>query len=894
MKRKIFILLILSINLVGFAQKTPSNVISILQSGNSITLTFNLPTYTIKDTSLYEPYGIAEIFKYIDIDYFGSIDDIGYPQLPQLTVDLSVLYGSSDFQVTSSNVVTQDVTVNRKILPTQEDFEENPNFQMDSSYYNSTGSLYDFTFQLSDPFIVFDENGISFSIFPFTYNPQLNRITILTQATFTISYSISELKSDQSVYSSPVRESYLSSFFENYISQKSYSDFAGRYLIITAPDYESTLANFANYKRNIGFEVNVVNTNTTGSSANNITSYIQAQYNNTATRPDFVLLVGDHADIPASGGNPSGEEKNDPITDLNYARLAGDDYFADVFLGRFSVSSPDDLQNIINKTTYMEMNIHQFEKKAKFLAGSHEGWNSGWMEKQFEKGHNYVIKNTFNPQGFNSQKLYQPSTSAAVNAINDNPLYYIYSGHGWFTHIAGVSFTLSYSSLTIATNSVFPFGFSFACKTGNYAYSETCFGEHWIRAQRGGVAYFGSSVNTMVNSDKAIEKKIFGDAFIDKDHIAAITNLGMKRYWQRFWSWTNRTRTKRYMKAYNLLGDPSLNKNGVKVLTVPVVCGSTTIWLRNPTYIPVTWSVTGDYSLSNQTDTSVVITRTGFSSGRITAELEGLGYVTENLMAYDLSISGPDIVCSTPVTFTLNNLPAGCSVTWSHSGNLSYISGQNTTGYTVKANSILQNLPDSVKATVSGPCGEVVLTHPVSLTTPKGSISHPLVNGQYYVSCMGPNDIATVSVTSHPGVTSHFWVLYNETENFMYLGRDQTTIPFSISGNSPQRVLELTEQIPGCPSVTSRKVIPFCEPFNKLTVSPNPSSSLITISEEEQRGNQHETPWELRLLNQQGVTVLHISIGLPYTTNVSGLQHGLYILHARQGQHVEQHRVLVE
>ncbi len=128
MKRKIFILLILSINLVGFAQKTPSNVISILQSGNSITLTFNLPTYTIKDTSLYEPYGIAEIFKYIDIDYFGSIDDIGYPQLPQLTVDLSVPHGSSDFQVTSSNVVTQDVTVNRKILPTQEDFEENPNF----------------------------------------------------------------------------------------------------------------------------------------------------------------------------------------------------------------------------------------------------------------------------------------------------------------------------------------------------------------------------------------------------------------------------------------------------------------------------------------------------------------------------------------------------------------------------------------------------------------------------------------------------------------------------------------------------------------------------------------------------------------------------------------------
>ncbi len=139
----------------------------------------------------------------------------------------------------------------------------------------------------------------------------MNRITILTQATFTIDYSISELKSGKTAYSSQVRESYLSDFFDNYIVQKHYTDFAGRYLIITAPIYESTLSNFANYKRNIGFEVNVVNTNTTGVIASGIKSYIQTQYNNESTRPDFVLLVGDHEDIPASGGNPSGEEKND-------------------------------------------------------------------------------------------------------------------------------------------------------------------------------------------------------------------------------------------------------------------------------------------------------------------------------------------------------------------------------------------------------------------------------------------------------------------------------------------------------------------------------------------------------------------------------------------------------
>lgn len=556
MKKIYLILLLISCNLFAYSQNIPSSILSVTQSGNSLIITFNLQNYTVKDTSIIDPYGVSETFKFIDLDYFGNIDDIGYPQLPQLTVDLSIPEGASNFQVRTSNQVIQNLTINRRFLPAQEDYESNPNFQINNSYYNSNGSIYNFLSQVSEPYSVFGETGISFSIFPFTYNPQLNKIVVLKQATFTISYSTSIISSRKN-YSSPIKNSYLSDFFENYTYLKSDPNFSGRYLMITAPTYESTLTYFANYKRNLGYEVTVVNTSTTGTTATNIKNYIQTQYDNTSTRPDFVLLVGDHDDIPASGGNPSGDDIDDPITDLNYARLDGDDHFADVFLGRFSVSSPDELQNIINKTIYMEMNIHLFDKKAKFLAGEE---SNGWMENQFENGHDNVITNTFEPEGYSCEKLYQPSTTEAVNAISDNPLFYIYSGHGYFTYMAGGSFSIYNSNIISATNTVFPFVFSFACKTGNFAYSNTCIGEHWIRANnRGGVAYFGSSVNTMVNSDKAIEKKIFGDAFTDNEHIAGITNLGMKRYWKRFWSFSNRKRTKRYMKAYNLLGDPSLN-----------------------------------------------------------------------------------------------------------------------------------------------------------------------------------------------------------------------------------------------------------------------------------------------------------------------------------------------
>lgn len=556
MKKIYFISLLIAWSLIANSQKIPSSILSVTQSGNSLTVTFNLPSYTVKDTSIYDPYSVSELFKFIDLDYFGNIDDIGYPQLSQLTVDYTVPEGASNFQLTTSNQVTQNLTINRRFLPTQEDYEIDPNFQINSNYYSSNGSTYNFISQVSDPYLVFGATGISFSIFPFTYNPQLNKITILKQATFTITYTASTLKSTQTDYSSPIKDSYLSDFFENYTYLKSGSDFSGRYLMITAPSYESTLTYFANYKRNIGYDVTVANTNTTGITSSDIKNYIQTQYNNSSTRPDFVLLVGDHGDIPASGGTSSGDDIDEPITDLNYAKLAGDDYFADVFLGRFSVSSNTELHNIINKSIYMETNIHLFDKKAKFLAGEEE---SNWMENQFENAHDDVIDDTFEPEGYACEKLYQPNTTDAVSAISDNPLFYIYSGHGSFTYMAGGSFSIYNSNISSATNTVFPFVFSFACKTGNFAYSSTCIGESWIRNQRGGIAYFGSSVSSMVNSDKAIERKIFGDAFTDNEHIAGITNLGMKRYWERFWSFWNRKRTKRYMKAYNLLGDPSLN-----------------------------------------------------------------------------------------------------------------------------------------------------------------------------------------------------------------------------------------------------------------------------------------------------------------------------------------------
>ena len=134
-----------------FAQSS-SIVVTPITDG--FTVSFTLPSYTMRDTTLTEFFTTTEIFKYVKLDDLGIIDDIGYPQLPQYSFDLHIPAGASNFSVATSNQMTQVVNLNRRVLPTQEDFDEDSSlplpFELNQTYYASNGSLYNFSNQLSN------------------------------------------------------------------------------------------------------------------------------------------------------------------------------------------------------------------------------------------------------------------------------------------------------------------------------------------------------------------------------------------------------------------------------------------------------------------------------------------------------------------------------------------------------------------------------------------------------------------------------------------------------------------------------------------------------------------------------------------------------------------------
>ena len=562
MKRNIhlFVLCCLFCTLRTYSQTISFNV----TNGNSVEFVFNLPQYSVRDTVLPAGYGVSRTFSYIqmDDDDFGLIDSVGLPLLPQLTIDVHMPVDAMNFSIALSSCQYSYFYVTNPILPALSDIFIDSIacvFNMDSVHYASNNPFMVIGATIMDEYIVFGKKGLSVAITPFEYEPANGRIKVLTQGTVTISYtpnpSISMVNPNRSTV---IVERYLSSFFSNYPQNPVRSTDKENYLIITAPLFENAISAFADYKENLGYNVNVVSTNVTGTSVASIKNYIQNQYNTNATRPEFVLLVGGTSFIPASDGTSG--VYNDPITDIYYTTLDGNDFKSDVFLGRFPAASVNELMAMINKTIFMETNLSGMTKKATFIAGEDDNI---WVERQFEKGHNHIVRKTFSTLGFQCDKLYQPNYSQVIQNLSGNPLFFIYSGHGDFTEWSGHSFTLDSNTLLNVANTYYPFTFAFACKTGNYA-SQNSICNSWMnKAGKGAATYFGSSVSTLCHSDLVIEKKIFDSDFSLNSTVSHVVYNGMNQFRKHFWGWFNRGRVLRYLKAYNLLGDPSLIMGGI-------------------------------------------------------------------------------------------------------------------------------------------------------------------------------------------------------------------------------------------------------------------------------------------------------------------------------------------
>ncbi|HUU82804.1 MAG TPA: C25 family cysteine peptidase [Phycisphaerae bacterium] len=268
------------------------------------------------------------------------------------------------------------------------------------------------------------------------------------------------------------------------------------YLIVVPPDYAGTppMTQFAGAKTAQGFNV-MSYAVPAGTSRTTIKAYIQSLWG-TADAPDYILIVGDTSGATSTSATIPhwvGGGTRNATTDLPYACMdAGDDWYPEVPIGRFSVSTLTELQNVVNKSLLVEAGDFidpTYVKRAAFLATSDS-------LAQANQIHDAMINSYLTPAGYTCSKIYANQgggTQDIADAVNAGSLFTVYMGHssssGWW----GPSFEQSNVN-ALTNNGLYGLVMGWSCNTSHFDYAE-CFGETWLRKENAGAAAYLSASN---------------------------------------------------------------------------------------------------------------------------------------------------------------------------------------------------------------------------------------------------------------------------------------------------------------------------------------------------------------------------------------------------------------
>lgn len=186
-----------------------------------------------------------------------------------------------------------------------------------------------------------------------------------------------------------------------------------------------------------------------------------------------------------------------------------------------------------------------------------------------------------------------------------------------------------------------------------------------------------------------------------------------------------------------------------------------------------------------------------------------------------ITVTGPSSVCSSNATFVAQGVPAGAAISWTRSSNLTYVSGQGTTSYTVSANA---GGAGWVEAAISNGCGTRVIRNNVQI----GMISGHTITGTSGV-CIG-NDYTYTAVIpgGHLSGYTYNWTVPNGWTRVVQYANVLVARPFTNFGGG---ILGYTVNN-GCSTSSMASLTVFeiqCSTSSALTTYPNPTKTDIVV-----------------------------------------------------------------
>ena len=316
------------------------------------------------------------------------------------------------------------------------------------------------------------------------------------------------------------------------------------YLIISVPKYETAVQQFAEWKKLMGFNVHtIIKPNWTTAT---VKSEVRKFYDENMNFY-FLLIVGDYEDVPAVSipKSPPIEYYDYPqhMTDLLYVCMDGDDdYIADVYMGRLSVSTSSEASVVVNKIINYEkspVTTASFYNTGVNCAYFQDNNNDGYADRRFaqtaEEVRTYLLgqgksvqriyytKPSKNPTNWSNdlsngepipEELRKPgfawngNAADIITAINAGAFYVLHRDHGNDTSWGDPHFGKSDIG-KLSNGNKLPVVFSMNCQTGQFN-GRTCFAETFLRKPNGGcVAIYGATEISLSGENDALTAGMF-------------------------------------------------------------------------------------------------------------------------------------------------------------------------------------------------------------------------------------------------------------------------------------------------------------------------------------------------------------------------------------------------
>jgi len=617
-------------------------------------ITFRLPEIKI--------IGISEqsrIFQQIEIEGALAGSDTALPDLPHFSTTIAVPINS---KISTSKIEMSEARYIKDlhIYPVQNHQNTERIFDYDTEFYHSKDTSLSYPTQsyfITDIQTMRDIDFITVKLYPIRYFPATHTIEIVDYIHLTLEHLSRE--TSPIYYHKPKLSRPFERMYENLISN--YSQIRTPNPAYQEPsililyggsghtNYFNTNLNYIiTIKKQKGFQVEAVSTNIIGNTTTSIKSLIQNRYLTSINPPEWVVLIGGVFDgnyiIPYYTDSGDG--------DYEYTRLSSNnDVIGDVFIGRISIASDNDLANYYQKLLKYEINTTDT-----IVA------NNSWLNRSLlisdpsESGISCVIINRYIKSlisdydpAHNVTELYQyaPSAFTILEMVNTGQLFFNFRGIQFMNQFV-------YQIPNLTNSNKLPNCIFITCGTGHYnntpRYTENITRHTYQNQPAGALTAIGmSEIHTHTAFNNALDGGIAYSMYVaDASTMGEALLFGKTYLYTAYPDSYSESFTQMTMRWANLMGDPSAHIFKTKPKTFST---------RTPDTVPFGTQairfVVADHEELPVPDAFVTISNstTSFLQKAISDE-DGVAIV-----ALDPELPGPFIVCiSKPGFQTIRNV----------------------------------------------------------------------------------------------------------------------------------------------------------------------------------------------------------------------------------------------